>query len=278
MKGSKDLMEKKENQFKILSILLVIATISIIGFVIVPKYFQKTPEETVEIIDFSSSIWIENILEDQVGFFEKDFFLNSAFSYNPRSNRMIVTYATQKSVSEVRDHYLALPGAEQAGRNDETSLNITAQIEGQDLRIYNYYSPISRVVELELTLDSVSAEQIILQLEDEFPAQELDKIGEIQGFVAGDIFGGYVRYRYDELDEYTYPNIPIFSRAYHHPGVEEDFDSVITALNKEYSNYKYDQTQDTYYYKINNQIISINHFVTDLNEQVVSLSIQIGEN
>ncbi len=271
-------MEKKENQFKILAILLVIAIISIIGLVIVPKYFQKTPEETVEIIDFSSSIWIENIMEDQVGFFEKDFFLNSAFSYNPRSNRMIVTYATQKSVSEVRDHYLALAGAEQAGRNDETSLNITAQIEDQDLRIYNYYSPISRVIELGLTLDSVSAEQIILQLEDEFPAQELEKIDDIQEFMAGDIFGGYVRYRYDELDEYTYPYIPIFSRAYIHSGVEEDFDSAITALNKEYSNYKYDQTQNTYYYKINNQIISINHFVTDLNEQIVSLSIQIGEN
>ena len=113
---------------------------------------------------------------------------------------------------------------------------------------------------------------------DEFPAQELEKIDDIQKFMAGDIFGGYVRYRYDELDEYTYPYIPIFSRAYIHSGVEEDFDSAITALNKEYSNYKYDQTQNTYYYKINNQIISINHFVTDLNEQVVSLSIQIGEN
>ena len=192
---------------------------------------------------------------------------------------MIVTYATQKSVSEVRDHYLALPGAEQVGRNDETSLNITARIEGQDLRIYNYYySPISRVIELELILDSVSAEQIILQLEDETPAQELEKIGEIQGFMAGDIFGGYVRYRYDELDEYAYPYIPIFSQAYLYPGVEEDFDSAITALNIEYSNYKYDQTQNTYYYKINKKIISINHFVTDLNEQVVSLSIQIGVN
>jgi len=125
-------MEKKENQFKILAILLVIAIISIIGLVIVPKYLQQTQEETVEIIDFSSSSWIENIMEDQVSFFEKDFFLNSAFSYNPRSNRILVTYATQKSVSEVRDHYLALPGAEQTGRNDETSLNITAQIEGQD--------------------------------------------------------------------------------------------------------------------------------------------------
>jgi len=271
-------MEKKENQFKILAILLVIAIISIFGLVIVPKYFQKTPEETVEIIDFSSAAWIENIMEDQVGFFEKDFFLNSAFSYNPRSNRMLVTYATQKSVSEVRDHYLALPGAKQTGRNDETSLNITAQIEGQDLRIYNYYSPITRVIELELTLNSVSVEQIILQLEEEIPTQELEKIGEIQEFMVGDIFGGYVRYRYDELDEYAYPYIPIFSRAYLYPGVEEDFDSAITALNKEYSNYKYDQTQNTYYYKINNQIISINLFVTDLKEQVVSLGIQIGEN
>jgi len=114
-------------------------------------------------------------------------------------------------------------------------------------------------------------------LGDEFPAQKLEKIDDIQEFMVGDIFGGYVRYRYDELDEYTYPHIPIFSQAYLFPGLEE-FESAITALNKEYSNYKYDQTQNTYYYKINNQIISINQFVTDLNEQVVSLSIQTGEN
>jgi len=271
-------MEKKENQFKILAILLVIAIISIIGLVIVPKYLQKTPEETVEIIDFSSADWIEKIMEDQVGLFEKDFFLNSAFSYNPRSNRMLVTYATQKSVSEVRDHYLALPGAEQTGRNDETSLNITVQIEGQDLRIYNYYSPITRVIELELTLDSVQATQTIDQLGEAIPTSELNGISEIQDFMIGEVFGGYVRYRYDELDEYTYPFTPIFSRAYLYPGSEEDFDTALTALNKTYIDFKYDQTQNTYYYKINNQIISINLFVTDLNEQVVSLSIQIGEN
>ena len=211
-------MEKKEKQFKILSIILMIAIISIIGFVIVPKYFQKTPEEKVEIIDFSSSKWIENFIEDQVGFYEKDFFLGSAFSYNPRSNRMIVTYSTQKGVSEIRDHYLSLPGAEQIGRNDETSLDITAQIEGQDLRIYNYYSPISRVIELELILDPVQAAQIIDKLGEAIPTSELTEISEIQDFLMGEIFGGYVRYRYDALDEYTYPYIPIFSQAYLYPG------------------------------------------------------------
>ena len=271
-------MEKKENHFKILSIILVIATISIIGFVILPKYFQQTPEENVETIDFSSAAWIENIMEEHVGFFEKDFFLISAFSYNPRSNRMIVTYATQMSVAEVRDHYLALAGAEEIGRNDETSLNITAQANGQDLRIYNYYSPVSRVIELELILDSVQATQVIDQLGEAIPTSELAGISEIQDFMIGEIFGGYVRYRYDELDEYTYPLTPIFSQAYLYPGSEEDFDKALAALNKTYTDFKYDQTQNTYYYKIGEQIISVSYFVTDLNEKIVSIGIQIAEN
>ncbi len=48
---------------------------------------------------------------------------------------MIVTYASQKSVEEARDHYSALPGAEQIGRNDETSLSIAADKNGQPFKI-----------------------------------------------------------------------------------------------------------------------------------------------
>jgi hypothetical protein len=231
-------------------------------------------EEDGARIDFSNSAWIEKYVEERVGVFDEDFFLSTAFSYNTRSNRMILTYATQKSVDEVRDHYLLLPGAEQAGRNDETSLNISAAGPDHSVRIYNYYSPISRVVELELTLESISAEKIITDLEEAYPAGELEDINEIQPFTRGDIFGGYVRYRYDELDEYAYPYLPIYSRAYLFEGTEEDFLNDLEAMNSAYPDYRYDETQDVYYYRISGKIISLSYFMTDSGEEIVSISIQ----
>lgn len=271
-------MKITENQYKILAIILLLAIILMVVFVIIPKYTPEPALQTVEKIDFSNSAWIENYVEDTIGLYGKDFFLNTAFSYNPRSNKMIVTYASQMSVEEARDHYSSLPGAEQIGRNDETSLSITAEKNGQPFKIYNYYSSISRVFELELVLNQERAELIIAQLEGAFPVQELAQINGIQEIIEGDFFGGYVRYRYDELDEYSYPDIPIFSRAYLFEGTEEDFIIALNELNEVYPDYKYNDTQNTYYYNIDGKIISVSYFITDLNERIVSISIQEEEN
>jgi hypothetical protein len=262
------------NKYKFLSIALVVAIVGIIIFVIIPNFSPVTPDKIFEKIDFSNSAWIEQYMEKSVGLYENDFYHNSAFSYNIRSNKMIVTYVTQKSVEEVRDHYLSLPGAELTGRNDETSLNVTAEVNGEALRIYNYYSSVSRVIELELTLDASLAEQVISQLETAFQAEEIVKISEIDDLASGEIFGGYVRYRYDDFDDFSHPYIPIFSRAYLYDGSEEDFNRTIDILNETYSSYQYDETQNTNYYRINGQIVSISFFVTDSNEKVVSISLQ----
>ena len=267
-------MKITENQYKILAIILLLAIVMIVVFVIIPKYSPAPAVQTAEKIDFSNSAWIEDYVEDTIGLFGKDFFLNTAFSYNPRSNKMIVTYASQMSIEEARDHYSSLPGAEQIGRNDETSLSITAEKNDQPFKIYNYYSSISRVFELELVLDPERAELIIGQLEGAFPAQELAHISEIQEIIAGDLFGGYIRYRYDDLDEFNYPHIPIFSRAYLFEGSEEDFIFTLNEMNEVYPDFQYDDRQNTYYYNINGQIISASYFVTDLNEKIVSISIQ----
>jgi hypothetical protein len=177
-------------------------------------------------------------------------------------------------VEEARNFYLALPGAKQSGRNDETSLNVTAEKDGQMLQAYNYFSPISRVFELELTLDEIHANKVISQLQQAYPVEELAKIPEIKEIVSGELFGGYVRYRYDDLDDFSYPNIPIFSRGFVYDGTEDDYNSAINALNEAYPVNKYDDTQDTYYYQINGSIVSVSNFVTDSNENIVSIGIQ----
>ena len=56
-----------------------------------------------------------------------------------------------------------------------------------------------------LYLDPQQAERIIDQLEGTFPAEEIDQINEIEDLIKGDVFGGYVRYRYDQLDEFNHP-------------------------------------------------------------------------
>jgi hypothetical protein len=273
-------MEKIEiTKYKILSIALIVAIVAVIIFLIVPKFFPEISGNSDENIDFSNSEWIEQYVEENIGeLFGKDFLLSSAFSYNLRSNKMIVTYASQKSVEEIRNYYLSLSGAEQIGRNDETSLNISAESNGQKLRVYNYYSSISRVIEVELTLDAVVAEQVISELESAFPADEVGKISEINDLISGERFGGYVRYHYDNFDEFAHPYIPIYSRAYIYDGTEDDFNRTIAALNEAYTNNKYDETQNTHYYKFNGQISSLSFFVTDSNEKIVSISVQKDEN
>jgi hypothetical protein len=187
---------------------------------------------------------------------------------------MVVSYASGKSVEEARNYYLTLPGARETGRNDGTNLNITAEIDGQVVHAYNYYSAIARVFKLELTLDAVKADIVINQLEKSFPVEELANISRIEDFISGETFGGYVRYRYDNLDEFNYPNIPIFSRAYVYNGTVEDFNRVVNELNEAYPTNKFDETQNTHYYQINEYIVSLSFLVTDANEKIVSVGIQ----
>ncbi len=267
-------MKKTENnKYKIFAGIWILAIIAIVFFAIIPRFSPIPPDKVAE-IDFSNSLWIEQYVEDNGGIFGKDFFLSTAFSYNLRSNKMIATYASQKSIEEARDYYLALPGAEETGRNDETSLDVTADNNGQKLRAYNYFSQVSQVFELDLTPDASKAEQIISQLEKAFPADELAKISEIKDLVSGEVFGGYVRYQYDNLNEFTYPDIPIYSQAYIYDGTEDDYNRTIDVLKEVYSSNKYDETQDTYYFKINGQIVGVSYFITDADENVVSISIQ----
>ena len=264
----------ENNRYKIISIVLIVAIISIVVFAILPNFLPKTPEKAIEKIDFSNSRWVEQYVENRVDLFGKDFYVGTAFSYNIRSNKIIVTYATLKTVEEAREHYLNLPEAELSGRNDETTLNVSTTIDGQDLRVYNYYSPISRVIELELILNYSNAEQIITQLESAFPSNALRQMNGFERLTSGEVFGGYVRYQYNQFDGYAYPNVPIFSRAYFFDGSKAEFDMIINALDEAYPQHKFDDTQKANYYQIDGQIVSISYLVTDLGEKIVTISIQ----
>jgi hypothetical protein len=268
-------LDKKNNKYYLLiSIVLLAAIAALVVFVIIPKYSPVTPNKILNKINFSNPTWIEQYVDKIVGIYGKDFYQSTAFSYTPTSSKMVVTYASQKIVQEARDYYLTLPQAKQSGRNDETSLNVSAEIDDQPLEVYNYFSPIARVIELKLDLNQTNADKVIQQLEKAFPEDELINIPEIEDILKGEFFGGYVRYQYDNLDSYTYPNIPIFSRAYIYDGTEDDFNKIINTMNEKYPTNKYDETQDTYYYQINGYIVSLSNFVTDTNENVISVGIQ----
>jgi hypothetical protein len=270
-----DALDNKSNKrYAIISIILIGVIIAIVAFVIIPKYLPKSPDAILKKIDFSNSDWIGQYVDKSIGLFGNDFYLGTAFSYTPDSNKMVVTYASQKSVDEARNYYLSLPGAKESGRNDEGTMNVTAEVNGQNVKINNYFSSVARVFELDLDLTDTNAEKVISQLEKAFPVDVLTNIPEIQDIVSGEAYGGYVRYQFDNLDEYTYANIPIFSRAYLYNGTQEDFAQIIDAMNEAYPMNKYDETQGTYYYQINEYIVALTNFVTDSNENVVSVGIQ----
>jgi hypothetical protein len=270
-------MGKFENRiYQVLSVLLIIGIVVVVLDVIVPKYTNPSPRKILTEIDFSSADWIEDYAERSVGIFGGDFYVNTAFSYNVRSNKLVVTYATQKSVDEIREFYLELPGAELDGRNDETSLNVSAVVDGQKVSVYNYYSSISRVVELELILDQDNAQLVIDQLGEAYPDLESGSIPELEAITEGEFFGGYVRYSYDQLDTFVQPYTPIFSKAYYYDGTEEDFLSVIESMIDRYPGYQFDETQDVYRFKIQGQIVSLGQIMTDSGEAVVSIALQQG--
>jgi hypothetical protein len=130
------------------------------------------------------------------------------------------------------------------------------------------------VFELVLTLDDVSAENIIGQLGAAFPAAELARIEGIEDLVAGEVFGGYVRYEYDQFDGFAHPDVPIFSRAYYYEGSSEDFERIIDSLNGLYPEHRYDDSQNANYYRIDGQIVSFGFLETDSEERIVTVSIQ----
>ena len=269
------MMENREQKvYIILSIVLLIAIAAVVVFMILPRYLPKSPEQIIEKIDFSSSDWIEDYLEKSVGIYENDFYLNTAFTYNLRSNKMVLTYATQKTVEEVREHYLELPGAEPTGRNDEISLDISAALQDGHLRIYNYYSSISRVIEIEFVLNKEQADVIIQQLEEAYPTEKVEAFVELNDLLTGDLFGGYVRYRYDDLDDFNFPGVPIFSRAYLVEGTDIDYQVLTERLQGAYPDHRFDDTQGTHYYRIGGPILSVSMFTTDFDETVVSVSYQ----
>ncbi len=49
---------------------------------------------------------------------------------------------------------------------------------------------------------------------------------------------------------------------------------LLIELNEAYPTNKFDETQNTHYYQINGNIVSISSFVTDANENIVSVGIQ----
>lgn len=264
----------ENEKYKLVSFGLLIAIGLLVFFVIIPKYSSQPQSQSNNEIDFSTSEWIEQYMDENVGIFGKDFYQSTAFSYNIRSNKMVVTYVSQNSVDEIREFYLGLPGAELTGRNDETSLSIIAENSGQILKVYNYYSAVARVIELDLTLDSGTAEEIIKQLNNAYPIKDLEKINEINDLISGKLFGGYVRYRYDNFDDFVEPNRPVFSKAFFYDGTEKDFNQVIGSLNEAYPKNKYDDAQQTNFYKISGLVMMVSFLETDSNENIVSISVQ----
>jgi hypothetical protein len=92
--------------------------------------------------------------------------------------------------------------------------------------------------------------------------------------VTGDFFGGYVRYRYDELDEIHSPNTPIFSRAYLFNGTDIEYQDMIDDLIAAYPDHRFEETQNADYFRIKGQMVSVSKFTTDLGETVISISHQ----
>lgn len=220
--------------------------------------------------DVSSSRWLDDYVQKVLPAYGLDFTLSSAFSYQESGGKIVFLYATTASVADVRAHYVEEYAAVEDGRNDETALSLTIPLKEGTARVVNYYSPVSRVVEFELTLTAAEAARLAEPVEEAFPQETLEDLLAETGLTAQGAEGSYVRYTYDELSPYYRMGVPIFSRAV--AGDEADLAAAFAALEGRYDQTTYDEQQSTHYVQLEHGILAL----SPVDGNRVSVSLQIS--
>ena len=221
--------------------------------------------------DVTSSAWLDGYFAKVLPAYAMDFPLSSAFSYRESGGKAVLLYATTATVEDIRAYYISEYAAAEDGRNDDTALALSVPLKEGTARVVNYYSPVSRVVELELTLTAEEAQRLAAPVEEAFPNAELSALIAPTGLATEGSTGSYVRYTYDELSPYYHQNTPIFSRAV--GGDAAALDAALAELSSRYAQTAADEAGTTHYVQTEHGVLSL----SPVDGERVSVSLQIGK-
>lgn len=231
--------------------------------------------EDLSEIDISTSAWLDAYMEQTLSAYGRDFTQSAAFSYSGEEGKFVLLYATKAGVGELRDYYVAEYAAQESGRNDDTALDLTVELEEATARIVNYYSPVSRVVEQELRPAAALVGRVREQVEAAFPQTAAEQALEGTGLLDGQVYGGYVRYTYDDLDPYFEQGAPIFSRAFLDPLGERGYQAALEGLRDRYPQHSYVEAENATYFQMEQGVLSLSRFTNGEQKEIVSISLQI---
>ena len=197
---------------------------------------QPTEKKIARNLDLKDSQWLDTLMEISLPSYKKDFSLYSAFSNSNGKNTVTQVYATRAELDDVRTHYTGLlDNPHLPEKNDVGVLEISGLLKDRKVKVVNYFSEVSNLIQVEMEISGEYADVIWRKVTDAFPLQALDAPPEIAVFAAGESTEAYVMYNHDPYATDVYANIPLFSRAYVFAGTIEELEEKINALGERFT-------------------------------------------
>jgi hypothetical protein len=238
--------KKKDTSLKltiVLAVLVVAAAALVAGLNrlgIFSSFFGRfggpTEKSILRNLDLADPLWAERFFDLALPPREKDFGLYSAFTYSGEKSTLTQVYASGAKLEDIRSHYRdLLEDSLSPESNGPGVLELSGLRQGRKVRVQNYYSEVSSLIQVDMELSGENAALIRDKVYRAFPEEALRSVPEIAALAEGESGEGYVMYNYDSLASDLYANAPVFSRAYVSGGSLGTLREKITALEERFS-------------------------------------------
>lgn len=215
-----------------------VLTLNARGVFSLKRIFSLKPTEKriTRNLNLADPWWVEQFVEISLPPFKKDFSIYSAFSYSSAQNGLVQVYATRAALSDIRSHYEGLLENPRLSENNSVGvLELDGFVMGRTVKVQNYFSEVSNVIQVSMDLSGEYAGIIQRKVTDSFPQEALEAVPELAAFAAGVSTEGYVMYNYNTFDDHSYANVPLFSRAYTFGGTMEELRNKIEGLGERFT-------------------------------------------
>lgn len=164
-------------------------------------------------IDLSDSRWIFSAVRRSLEPQPADLLVSAAYRALPGDSRYEIVYALRQGLADTREYYRTrLAGLTDSG--DAAELRLSGRCGGRVCTVRNYYSEVSNLYCLTLSVDvaeAKAAEEAMSAL----PGAKLLAPGGACSELAGlESYGGFVLYNLDPLDKAMQLDRPVLSRAW----------------------------------------------------------------
>ena len=260
-------MSRKEKHFLIaVSILLVIAIAFVSVFLLYPRLAGRPDWQIMLSLDFDDSAWIKDMVHNRIKPTGKALDISSSFVYSEDTAYITSVYASVTTIEDAKAYYLnQIPGSVDYEAEQAARLSIAGELRGEKIDIINYQADLFNAYDTKVVIDKDKADKIKQKLIEEFPADVIESLPELGPVLENKKLGGYIMYNDDELSNYSYAGIPIFSVAYRYGGSKEELVLIQKNIEEKYADSILFDDGETVYFKEKGHIISLSISESDMN-------------